>query len=52
MMFEKVARNGVNNKMSINKIDSRLKLCSDFIINMGFVFFVSSSRIFKKIIQF
>ena len=47
-VFGKIVWNDLNSKMSLNKFDHRLKLCSDFIINIGLSFFVLLSRIFIK----
>ena len=47
MVFGKVTRNDLNNEMSLNKIDLRLKLCLCFIVKIGLILFVSSNRSFK-----
>ena len=56
MVFLKVrnVKKDVNSKMSLNKIDHKLKLYLYFIVNIDLVLFVLPSKsIFKKIyIQF
>ena len=48
MIFRKKDKNGVNGKMSLNKIDSTLKLCLYFIVNIDLVCSFRQVDQFKK----
>ena len=48
ILFGKIIENSLNSKINLNKIDSRLKLCSYFIVKIGLILFVSYSRISLK----